>query len=120
MLSVASLPPVTRLVDHDGPSLALATSANGSRLVKAGVDGKMRVWSRADPRSPMLLADIPVIPTMLASVAVTADGNLAAAGTDFGAITVGDTRSPSGISATSPRPGPRSASTMPQVVTSTL
>ena len=95
VLSVASLPPVTRLVDHDGPSLALATSANGSRLVKAGVDGKMRVWSRADPRSPMLLADIPVIPTMLASVAVTADGNLAAAGTDFGAITVGDISNPS-------------------------
>jgi len=36
VLSVASLPPVTRLGDHDGPSLALATSANGSRLVTAG------------------------------------------------------------------------------------
>ena len=71
---------------HAGPVWALAHSANGSRVASAGGDGEVRIWNAEGELLQQLVGSGAVFNT----VALNADGSVAAAGDESGSVYVFD------------------------------
>ena len=94
LLSTASLWPVTRKFDHDGPTFGLAVSKQAGLVASAGADGSVSLWSSATPTSPERLASVLVEQNLVTSAALTADGTVLAAGTADGMVGLWDVAAP--------------------------
>lgn len=84
IVDIASGESVRTLDGHDRGSLAVAFNSDGSHIVTAGRDAKIRVWDVSDGKEVLVLDD--TIPTY--SLALSSDGRQIAAGGFDGTVRI--------------------------------
>jgi WD40 repeat protein len=90
LLSSASMPPETRMLDHTGATYASVASTDGHLLVTAGADGYASVWDVGVVTGPELLSQIPVDANGVFTVALSTNARTLATGDYDGAVGLWD------------------------------